>query len=179
MEIISNKEKLFFISLKMSISFKKITTNDLEFVNRVRNEYSNEYLHDSRTFTLEETKNWYYKSNPDFWMIILDSIVVGYFRLSNYSKENKNIYIGADIAPEYTGKSIATEAYTKFIPYLFTTYNLNKISLEVLHTNQRAINLYNKLGFVKEGIKREEILKNGNWIDSIIMSILKSEYKFN
>jgi RimJ/RimL family protein N-acetyltransferase len=160
----------------MSISFKKIGLNDLEFLNKVRNEYAKEYLHDSRTFTLEETKNWYYKSNPEFWMIILDNNTVGYFRLSNYSKENKSIYIGADIAKEYTGKGIAKDAYNKFIPYAFTIYNLNKISLEVLGTNERAINLYNKLGFVKEGVKREEVLKNGIWVDSIIMSILKSEY---
>jgi RimJ/RimL family protein N-acetyltransferase len=160
----------------MNILFKKITINDLVFINRVRNEYATEYLHDSCIFTLEETKNWYYKSNPDFWMILLDDVVIGYFRLSNYSKENKNIYIGADIAIEYTGKGIAKEAYKKFIPYIFTIYNLHKISLEVLSTNTRAINLYNKLGFIKEGIKREEIYKNNKWVDSIIMSILKSEY---
>jgi RimJ/RimL family protein N-acetyltransferase len=112
-------------------------------------------------------------------MIFTDEILIGYFRLSNYSKENKNIYIGADIAKEYTGKGIAKKAYNLFIPFLFTEYNLNKISLEVLSTNQKAINLYDKLGFVKEGIKREEILKNNKWVDSIIMSILKSEYLLN
>jgi RimJ/RimL family protein N-acetyltransferase len=161
----------------MNISFKRMTASDLEFLNKVRNQYAEEYLHDNRTFTLEETISWYYKSNPDFWMILLDEVAVGYFRLSNYSKENKNIYIGADIAPEYTGKGIAKEAYNKFIPHLFTIYNLNKVSLEVLETNERAINLYNKLGFVEEGVKREEVLKNGKWVNSIIMSILKSEYE--
>jgi len=160
----------------MNIFFKKINVTHLEFINRVRNEYANEYLHDSRIFTMDETKNWYYKSNPDFWMIFLDDTVVGYFRLSNYSKENKNIYIGADIAPEYTGKGIAKKAYKLFIPHLFTMYGLNKISLEVLKTNHRAINLYRKLGFVEEGIKRQEVWKCDKWVDSIIMSILKSEY---
>ena len=160
----------------MDIVFKRIKIGDLEFLNKVRNEYAKEYLHDSRSFTLEETINWYHKSNPDFWMIVLDNSVVGYFRLSNYSKENKNLYIGADIAKEYTGKGIAKEAYKKFIPYLFTIYSLNKISLEVLETNKRAINLYNKLGFKQEGIKRQEVLKEDRFIDSIIMSMLKKEY---
>lgn len=163
----------------MKISFKKIIPDYLEFLNKVRNEYALEYLHDSRLFTINETKNWYYKTNPDFWMIFMNETLVGYFRLSNYSKENKNIYVGADISKEYTGMGIAKNAYNLFIPFLFTEYNLNKISLEVLSTNQRAINLYNKLGFVKEGVKREEILKNNKWIDSIIMSILKSEYSIN
>lgn len=156
--------------------FRKIELQDLAFVNKVRNGYSQEYLHDSRMFTLEETINWYQTTNPDFWMIIVEDIPTGYFRLSNYSQQNKNIYIGADIAPEFTGKGIAKRAYSMFIPKLLTMYDLHKISLEVLSTNQRAIALYKKLNFVVEGIKREEVLKNGKWIDSVIMSILKSEY---
>jgi RimJ/RimL family protein N-acetyltransferase len=160
----------------MNISFEKINDSHLEFVNRVRNGYAETYLHDSRIFTLEETKYWFQTADPNFWMIILDNTVVGYFRLSNYSKKNKYIYIGADIAPEHTGKGIAKEAYKKFIPYVFNTYNVNKLSLEVLQTNERAINLYTKLGFVEEGIKREEFLKKGKWINSVVMSLLKSEY---
>jgi RimJ/RimL family protein N-acetyltransferase len=67
----------------------------------------------------------------------------------------------------------------KFIPFIFDLYNLHKISLEVLSTNTRAISLYENLGFIKDGVKREEVYKNGKWIDSIIMSILKSEYEFS
>jgi RimJ/RimL family protein N-acetyltransferase len=49
----------------------------------------------------------------------------------------------------------------------------------VLGSNSRAINLYYKLGFVKEGVKRQEVLKGTEYVDSIIMSILKSEYDGN
>jgi RimJ/RimL family protein N-acetyltransferase len=49
--------------------------------------------------------------------------------------------------------------------------------LEVLSTNTRAYNLYKKIGFFEEGIKREEIFRNGIFIDSIIMAILKKEWK--
>jgi RimJ/RimL family protein N-acetyltransferase len=56
---------------------------------------------------------------------------------------------------------------------------LNKISLEVLSNNIIALNLYKKLGFVTEGIKRQEVYKNNQWVDSIIMSILKNEYNEN
>ena len=48
--------------------------------------------------------------------------------------------------------------------------------MEVLATNQRAINLYKKLGFDYEGTKRQEVLKGGVYVDSIIMSILKQDY---
>jgi RimJ/RimL family protein N-acetyltransferase len=159
----------------MKLSFYKITENDLSFVNETRNGYAAEFLHDSRIFTLQEITEWYNKTNPNYW-IIFDSDInerVGYFRLSNHSVINKNIYIGADISQKFKNKGYGTEAYKKFIPLLFGFYDLHKISLEVLETNNLAIHLYEKLGFVREGVKRQEVYKNGNWINSIIMSIIK------
>ena len=61
--------------------------------------------------------------------------------------------------------------------FLFKRNDLNKIYLEVLANNSRAIHLYEKLGFVLEGIKREDVLKNNQYIDSKIMSILKKEFE--
>jgi RimJ/RimL family protein N-acetyltransferase len=59
---------------------------------------------------------------------------------------------------------------------LFTELDLNKVSLEVLETNLRAIHLYKKLGFVIEGVKREEVkTSSGDYVDSIVMSLLKEE----
>ena len=158
------------------LNFCPITENDLSFLNAIRNTYALEYLHDSRIFSLEETIQWFLKTSPDYWIIFNKNTKRGYFRLSNYSKENQNLYIGADIAPEYKGKGYASKAYKLFIPFLFEKYNLNKISLEVLSTNTIAKNLYIKLGFIEEGIKRQEVFKNGKFVDSIIMSLLKKEF---
>lgn len=157
--------------------FKKMESQDLEFLNQVRNLVAKEFLHDSRTFTIEETRRWYQETNPDFYMIWKEETLIGYFRLSNFSRANNNIYIGADIHPAHQGKGHAYQAYTMFIPKLFNMYDLHKISLEVLATNTRAINLYKRLGFVQEGIKREEVLKDGAYVDSIIMSILRNDRK--
>ncbi len=159
------------------IEITPIRKEDLPFLNEVRNECALEYLHDSRTFTLDETIEWYEKTHPKFWIIWHGGHKIGYFRTSNYSEMNKNIYIGADIHKNFRGKKLSYESYCKFIPVLFKGLNLHKISLEVLSTNERAINLYKKLGFNVDGIKREEVLKNNMWVDSIIMSILEDEWK--
>ena len=156
------------------MEYIKLTINDLPFLNEVRNECADEYLHDSRTFTLEETIKWFNKTNPDFWVIWNNDERIGYFRTSNYSNLNRNIYIGADIHQNYRGYGLGYQSYCEFIPILFNQLNLHKISLEVLETNVRAINLYKKVGFIVEGIKRDEINKNGIWVNSIIMSILEA-----
>jgi RimJ/RimL family protein N-acetyltransferase len=159
------------------LSFRKMSIDDVSFVNNIRNEYCDDYLHTTRKFTIDESIDWFKKTNPDYYIIEYGNKPIGYFRLSNYSAENNNILIGADIHPDYTGLKLAYPAYVNFINYLFYTLKLNKISLEVLETNQRAINLYNKIGFIQEGVKRQEVLKKDKYINSIIMSILKSEWK--
>lgn len=158
------------------IEFREIGLEDLSFINVVRNECCEAYLHNSNKFTLTQTIDWFYKTKPMFWIIMFDGERVGYFRTSNYSVENKNIYVGADLQREYRGRGIAYNAYCKFIPFLFKKYDLHKISLEVLSTNIRAIKLYEKIGFTFEGVKRDEVLKNDVWVDSVIMSILNGEF---
>jgi RimJ/RimL family protein N-acetyltransferase len=157
------------------VEFTKICVEDIPFLNETRNLVAEDFLHDSRKFSLEESVEWFKKTNPDYWMIRLFEENIGYFRLSNHSIQNKNIYIGADIHPDFQGKGYGYEAYVKFIPSVFDMYSLHKITLEVLATNTRAINLYKKIGFVYEGTKRQEVLKGDLYIDSIIMSILRYE----
>ena len=159
----------------MKLKFRALTYGDLEFLTEVRNECCGEYLHNSCQYALEETYEWFFKTDPLFFMILLDSERIGYFRTSNYSKENRNIYIGADLHKDFRGKGLAYESYRKFIPILSKELDLHKISLEVLETNQRAIKLYESIGFVHEGVKRDEVFKNGKWVDSIIMSILEDD----
>jgi len=160
----------------MNLDINRIQIDDLPFLCEVRNNYAEDFLHDSRTFTIDQTVEWFHKTNPDFWIIRDKNSRIGYFRLSNHSIINRNIYIGADIAPQFKGLGYAKKAYSIFMPKLFENYNLNKISLEVLSTNNVAINLYKKLGFVQEGIKRQEVLKKEVFVDSIIMSVLKQDY---
>jgi len=160
----------------MDLSLRKMTARDLPFVNQVRNGYAEEFLHDGRTFTLGETKDWFYKTKPSYQVVYYDRKRVGYIRITDYSERNKNMVVGVDISPEYTGRGIGKMVYDTMLKIFFNEYKLHKVSLEVLETNTVAINLYNKIGFVEEGRKREEICKNGTWVDSITMSILSSEY---
>lgn len=151
--------------------FKKIKKEDLMFLNEVRNECAPEYLHDSRIFSYEETVNWFEKTSPNYYIIIYNNTRIGYFRLSNYSFPNKTIYIGMDLHKDWRGKKLSYDAYKQFIPKVVNEFNLRKIYLEVLCTNIVAKNLYKKLGFQLESIKKQDVIKNGILVDSEIMSL--------
>jgi RimJ/RimL family protein N-acetyltransferase len=70
-----------------------------------------------------------------------------------------------------------TEAMQLLLKHCFETLNLNRVQLYVYEANLGAIRVYEKVGFVHEGRKREALYKNGKYQDILIMSILRSEWK--
>jgi RimJ/RimL family protein N-acetyltransferase len=74
------------------------------------------------------------------------------------------------------GKGVATEATQLLIQYGFLTLGLHRIWLRVDSENVAAINCYQKNGFRTDGIFRDEVYRNGEFHDSLVMSILKEEF---
>ena len=54
---------------------------------------------------------------------------------------------------------------------------MHMVYLEVLESNDRAIHVYERLGFRIDGRLRQRIFRNGTYEDSILMSLLRSEYE--
>ena len=63
------------------------------------------------------------------------------------------------------------------IAHGFDVLNLHRIELAVYENNPRAMKSYTKLGFVEEGRLRQKRFKNGRWLDEVIMSILRTEWR--
>jgi len=164
------------------VQLRYMEFDDIPFLITVRNE-SRTSLHDVRKFGLADAVKWWGETKPQYFMIeLLDGTPVGYFRTSDWDISwggARRIMIGADIHPDHRRKGYAFEAYEMFLSWMFKSWEMNKVSLEVLSDNKGAIALYEKLGFVREGVKREEVLRAGKYLDSIIMSILNSEFKAN
>lgn len=79
---------------------------------------------------------------------------------------------------ENQGKGIGTFAVQAMLEHAFFNMNLQRIELSVLESNERARNLYEKMGFSLEGVKRKAVYKAGEFKNMRIYSILKEEYMF-
>jgi RimJ/RimL family protein N-acetyltransferase len=75
------------------------------------------------------------------------------------------------------GKGIGREVTSAILIYGFDELNMNRMDLSVLASTARAIRLYQSLGFVEEGVKREAQYRAGQYLDVVLMSILRSERK--
>ena len=74
------------------------------------------------------------------------------------------------------GKGYGTEATRLMIDFGIRTLDLHRIELEVYDFNLRAQHVYEKIGFVREGVRRDVLLWEGEYHHAIVMSILAPEF---
>ena len=92
--------------------------------------------------------------------------------LINRSAETA-IYIGDQ---NERSKGYSKEALKLTLNFAFNNLGLHRVFLSVREDNVAALGLYEKLGFIREGILRDSIYKNGKYLSLIIMSILEEEF---
>jgi diamine N-acetyltransferase len=91
---------------------------------------------------------------------------------------NSNAEFGIFIGDKnYWGKGYGSEAIQLLLKVGFEVMNLHRIWLRVKADNPRAVHSYEKIGFVHEGRKREAEYHHGEYIDMLLMSILRYEWK--
>ena len=75
------------------------------------------------------------------------------------------------------GQGYGTEAMKVLMKHGFDTLNFRRIYLRVFEFKERAIRLYQGLGFVEEGRLRQDCFRNGRYWDTILMGLLRSEWQ--
>ncbi len=171
----------------MEITLREIESSDLEKINLWRNNKAIVDLlgNNFRFISLEVDKIWFEnyiknrKSNVRL-AILFKGAFVGMVNLTDIHEINQSAEFSIIIGEEkFHSKGIGYFASKEILKHGFNNLNLNRIFLEVVDYNTRAIFLYKKLGFVQEGKKRKAIYKNGTFCDITIMSLLKSEFLQN
>jgi ribosomal-protein-serine acetyltransferase len=85
--------------------------------------------------------------------------------------------IGYWLAEEHQGKGIITECCQKVMQICFEEYELNRLEIRCDPANKRSRAIPKRLGFIQEGVLRGVMNQNGQYHDSVVYGILKSEYK--
>ena len=75
------------------------------------------------------------------------------------------------------GKGYGYEAMQLVLDYSFRELNLHRVQVTVFGYNERAVALYEKLGFRREGVWREWGQRDGMRFDMILYGLLGSEWR--
>lgn len=78
--------------------------------------------------------------------------------------------------PKYWGRGLGTAIVEKVIDHGFTSLGLRKIESDVLEPNKGALIIHRRAGFVEEGRLRQDAWRRGQWVDRVLLSIVKGEW---
>jgi len=104
--------------------------------------------------------------------------LIGTIGLHEIEWSNRCAWLGIGIGdPAHWEKGYGTEALRLVIAYAFGELNLHRLSLTVIAHNVRAIALYERAGFVREGVFREFGERDGERYDLLLYGLLRREWR--
>lgn len=104
--------------------------------------------------------------------------LIGFVSLFEIDWTNGDSLVGIGLGDrDYWGQGYGSDAMDLILRYAFEELNLYRVSLVVFEYNERAIRVYEKVGFRIEGHGRGRLLREGRRWDLIHMGILREEWQ--
>lgn len=101
---------------------------------------------------------------------------VGIVELVEIDYIHRNCEFQIIVAPTHQGRGYAGVATHKVLMHAFGVLNLHKVYLLVDTDNHAAVHIYEKTGFVVEGVLREEYFAAGRYRDATRMGIFQRDF---
>lgn len=118
------------------------------------------------------------KSNKNriVFSINVEGEPVGICGLKDIDYNNKNAEFEIYMNPNVSGKGIGFSSMIALLVYGFKKLDLKRVYAFYNEKNIRAKNLYDRLGFIREGRLRKNVKFEGNFVDSFLISMLRNEW---
>ncbi|MCE1255080.1 MAG: GNAT family N-acetyltransferase [Anaerolineae bacterium] len=102
-----------------------------------------------------------------------DRLLLGYLSLQceTFRRNRHTAYIVCGIRQAYQGQGIGTRLFAAAETWAKAN-GIHRLELTVMCHNERAIALYQKMGFEREGIKRHSLKVNNKYVDEFYMAKL-------
>jgi RimJ/RimL family protein N-acetyltransferase len=99
--------------------------------------------------------------------------LVGVTGLHGFAPPDLKAMFGIALGKEHQNKGYGSEATKLMVKIAFETVNAHRVWLEVYSRNHGGLRAYEKAGFVREGLLRESVYRDGEWLDVVMMGILR------
>lgn len=84
--------------------------------------------------------------------------------------------IGYLVGKEHRGEGLAYEATVELLRFAFEDIELHRVYATCWASNERSAHILEKLGFIREGVLREQALKWGKYEDDVYYGMLRREW---
>lgn len=164
------------------ISIRKFEKADIpKKVEWINNPENNQFLHYDIPISITGTEKWFDShvndTNRFDAVMEADGVPVGTIGLLSIDRKNsKAEYYVAMGETSYKGKGVAKEASRLILQYGFEELGLNRVYLYTEIDNISAQKLFERVGFTKEGVIRQDIVSHGKYVDRVAYGYLKEDW---
>ncbi|WP_340003026.1 GNAT family N-acetyltransferase [Oceanobacillus sp. FSL K6-0127] len=163
--------------------------SDVPEVTRLCNNYNlyKNTLYLPYPYSIEDALSWIenhlenFNDNKLYEFAITDNVtgkLYGAIALTN-NQRFENGEIAYWVGEEYWGYGYATEASKAILEFAFIEKQYHKLFARCFASNIASSRVIEKLGMKKEGVLRDQVIKENNYIDLVYYGILKQEFDFN
>jgi aminoglycoside 6'-N-acetyltransferase len=103
--------------------------------------------------------------------------VIGDLLVRGGPTEDRQTEIGWVLNPDFQGHGYATEAARELISLSFTGLEMHRVWAQLDPRNTASAKLCERIGMLKEAHLRESTWFKGEWTDTAVYAILRSEWR--
>ncbi len=166
----------------MNISIRKFEKRDIpNKVRWVNDPQNHTFLHYDLPLEVEKTDAWFenIKDRSDRYDAVIeaDGVPVGLIGLLSIdSKHKKAEYYVMLGERAFLGKGIAGKATALLLEYAFKERMLNRVYLFTEVENVSAVKLFERIGFKREGVLRDDLYSKGRYVDRYIYGMNMKDF---
>jgi len=139
------------------------------------------YMYTDHWISEAEHSRWFAGAMSDetkrYWIIELDDAPVGLANLYDISALQRRCYWAFYLADDRVrGKGVGSFTERFVLRYVFEDLGLDKLCCEVLATNEAVVKMHQRYGFSIDGVLRSHVIKGGQRVDVVTMSLLRDEW---
>jgi len=105
-----------------------------------------------------------------------DGAFIGWCSLTQWNVDYRTASLTYILDEAAWGHGYAAEAARGLLRWAFDTLDLNRVQAETDTRNEASARVLQKLGFVREGMLREDCVVNGEVSDSFVFGLLRRDW---
>jgi RimJ/RimL family protein N-acetyltransferase len=163
----------------VTVSIRRATPDDVEFlVELVTHEEVEPFLaavgSKERAEILADVERS--QREPDAYgvfVIEVDGASAGQMRFELANRRSRIANLGGlAVHPDFRGRKVADPSARAFQRYLFDELGLHRLQMEIYGFNERAMAHAERVGFVREGVRRKAYWRNEQWVDGVLYGLV-------